>query len=74
MAQTQEQIKKDLSLRRKIDMRVINAVIGSQFQFTKRRMSDDTDLRPVRLRYLCSVQPKYKILNGGESETTSTTE
>lgn len=52
---------KRLSVEYGVDPRVVRLVVDYPFLFIKRKMADDEDDRPIRLRYLGAfVQKEFK--------------
>lgn len=64
----EEKVRKDLSLRKMLDPRVVKAIVTHPILFTKQRISDTEDTRPIRLRYLAVFTPKYKKDENNRSE------
>ncbi len=51
MADWQSQLEKDLAKKYNLDYRIIREIVRSPLKFVKRRMEDEEDQRPIRLRY-----------------------
>ena len=57
MGKKEETIKR-LARKYNIDPRVVRLVVDYPFKFTKERMADMEDWRPIRIRYLAVFLPK----------------
>ena len=51
-----------------IDPRIVRLIVDYPIKFFRRVSSDDTDIRPVRLRYFGAFVPKQKYIEKYEEE------
>ena len=53
-----EGLVKKLSLKTKVDPRVVRLIADFPIKFAKEKMSNDETWRPIRIRYFCMFTPK----------------
>ena len=53
-----EELVKRLANKHRLDGRVVRLIVDYPIKFTKERMADDEDWRPIRLRYFGVFLPK----------------
>lgn len=67
--QTKNEIIKRLAREEGIDQRVVRLAVDSPLKFSRERMADPDDWRPVMIRYFCKFVPKYGVLKELEEQS-----
>lgn len=66
MKAVKDRLVKQLSKQLEIDPRVVRLIVDYPIKFYRRKAADDTDKRPVRIRYFGVFAPKTSYLNREE--------
>lgn len=58
MARFKEDKVRKLSSKYGVDARVVRMLVDYPLLFSRNKIADDTDYRPIRIRYFATFQPK----------------
>jgi hypothetical protein len=63
-----EELVTKLSRDKGVDHRVVRLVVDSPLKFSRERMADPDDWRPIMIRYFAKFMPKYNVLEDEKSK------